>query len=68
MWFSQIINSLLLPVVLIFMLQLINRDDLMGRYKNNRFTNVAAYSGTFILIVLNLILIVQTIQEMLGKR
>ncbi|HAR96799.1 MAG TPA: Mn transporter [Deltaproteobacteria bacterium] len=65
MWFSQIINSLLLPVVLIFMLQLINRADLMGKYKNNRFTNIAAYLGTFVLIALNLILIVQTIHEML---
>lgn len=68
MWFSQIINSLLLPVVLVFMLQLINDDELMGKYRNNRFTNVSGYLATFVLITLNLILIGQTLHDMLGNQ
>ena len=54
----------MMPFVLIFMLQLINSTELMGKYKNNRFTNMAAYSGTFVLIILNLILVVQTVHDM----
>lgn len=68
MWFSQIVNSLLLPVILIFMLQLINNVEIMGPYRNNRFVNISAYLGTFVLIALNLILVVQTVQDMFAGR
>lgn len=68
MWFSQIVNSLLLHVILIFMLQLINNVEIMGPYRNNRFVNISAYLGTFVLIALNLILVVQTVQDMFAGR
>jgi NRAMP (natural resistance-associated macrophage protein)-like metal ion transporter len=55
MWFSQIINCLLLPVILLFMLQLINDKELMGSFKNSGWVNAVAYTGTGILIVLNAI-------------
>jgi NRAMP (natural resistance-associated macrophage protein)-like metal ion transporter len=57
MWFSQIINCLLLPVVMIFMLQLINDDDIMGMYKNSLWMNIAAYIGAGVLILLNVVLL-----------
>jgi Mn2+/Fe2+ NRAMP family transporter len=57
MWFSQIINCLLLPVVMIFMIQLINDDDIMGNYKNSLWMNIAAYIGTGVLILLNVVLL-----------
>jgi Mn2+/Fe2+ NRAMP family transporter len=66
MWFSQIVNSLLLPVVLLFQLRLINNAELMGRHTNSWRTNVAAYTGTAILIVLNVILIFQTLAGLVG--
>ncbi len=40
--FSQVINGILLPVVLVFMLLLINKAELMGEYTNTRFFNVVA--------------------------
>lgn len=56
MWFSQIINCLLLPVVLIFMLLLINKKELMGEYRNSHWMNIVTYVSTALLICLNLIL------------
>ena len=65
MWFSQIINCLLLPVILLFMLQLINDKELMGSFKNSGWVNATAYTGTGILIVLNAILIIQVLHNFL---
>lgn len=61
MWFSQIINCLLMPVVLIFMLQLINNKELMGDFKNSLWTNVVSYISTAILIILNITLLYNSI-------
>ena len=36
---SQVLNGVLLPVVIILMLMLINRQDLMGEHKNSRLWN-----------------------------
>ena len=67
MWFSQIINCLLLPAILLFMLRLINDKELMGPFKNSWWTNTAAYAGTAILIVLNIILLSQTVKDLIHK-
>ena len=48
--FSQVLNGALLPVVIILMLQLINRKDLMGEYKNSLIWNVIAWSTSVIVI------------------
>jgi NRAMP (natural resistance-associated macrophage protein)-like metal ion transporter len=63
MWFSQIINCFLLPVILIFMLQLINNKELMGEYKNSLWINVISYISTFILIILCVVLLYSTIVD-----
>ena len=57
MWFSQIINSMLLPVVMIFMIQIINDDDIMGTYKNSLWMNIVTYIGAGVLIILNVVLL-----------
>jgi Mn2+/Fe2+ NRAMP family transporter len=67
MWFSQIINCLLLPAVLIFMLRLINKPEIMGAYRNPGWLNIIAWSGTIILIALNLLLLYNTFSEVLGQ-
>jgi NRAMP (natural resistance-associated macrophage protein)-like metal ion transporter len=56
MWFSQIINCLLLPVILIFMLMLVNKKELMGDYRNSQWMNAVTYVSTALLIGLNFIL------------
>jgi NRAMP (natural resistance-associated macrophage protein)-like metal ion transporter len=50
--FSQVLNGVLLPVVIILMLLLINRTDLMGEYKNSRLWNVIAWTTSAIVIVM----------------
>ncbi len=49
--FSQVANGILIPFVLFYMLKLVNRQDLMGRYKNSPLANAIA-GGTSIIMVL----------------
>jgi Mn2+/Fe2+ NRAMP family transporter len=63
MWFTQIINCMLLPVVLIFMVQLINRKELMGDFKNSLWMNTITYIATALLIVLNVVLLYNTVLD-----
>jgi NRAMP (natural resistance-associated macrophage protein)-like metal ion transporter len=58
MYFSQVANGILLPFVLIFMLVLINRSELMGRYRNSKTFNAIAWTTTVVVILLTLALLV----------
>ena len=58
MWISQVINGVMLPFVLIFMLMLINRQDLMEKYTNSRTFNVIAWATTAVMIALTLMFVV----------
>jgi len=58
--FSQVANGILLPFVLIFMLHLVNREDLMGKYKNSRLFNYIAWVTCAVMIALTLLLVVST--------
>jgi Mn2+/Fe2+ NRAMP family transporter len=58
---SQVANGILLPFVVIFMLQLTNREDLMGPYKNSRFFNIIAWATCIVMIVLTALLAVTTV-------
>jgi Mn2+/Fe2+ NRAMP family transporter len=60
---SQVLNGVLLPVVLIFMLRLINKHDLMGEYTNSRWFNIVAWMTAIIVIGLSLILMWNTIHS-----
>ncbi len=53
--FSQVVNGILLPFVLIFMLRLINRKDLMGDYRNTRLFNTIAWATCVVMIALTLV-------------
>src|SRR6201981_2395814 len=50
---SQVVNGVVLPFVLIFMLLLINKRDLMGKYVNTRLFNAIAWLTTVVMIVLS---------------
>lgn len=50
---SQVLNGVLLPVVMIFMLILINKTELMGSHTNNRWFNVIAWGTAIIVIALS---------------
>ena len=47
---SQVLNGVLLPVIIILMLLLINRSDLMGEHKNSRLWNVIAWGTSAVVI------------------
>ena len=55
---SQVANGVLLPLVLIYMLRLINRPDLMGAHCNSRFFNYVAWITCVVMIVLTVFLTV----------
>jgi len=57
MLWSQVINGILLPLVLIFMLDLINDPDLMGEHVNSKFFNAISWLITVIMIVLTALLV-----------
>jgi len=51
---SQVLNGVVLPFVLIFMLILINKKELMGEYTNTRLFNIVAWATTIIVVALSL--------------
>jgi len=61
MLLSQVINGVMLPFVLIFMLYLINNKELMGEYVNSTTFNSIAWATVVIMIVLTLALVITTI-------
>ena len=54
---SQVLNGVLLPVIIILMLLLINRHDLMGEHKNSRLWNVIAWATSVIVIAMTLVML-----------
>ncbi len=50
---SQVLNGILLPFILVFMLLLINKRDLMGKHVNSRFFNVVAWGTAAVMIALS---------------
>jgi NRAMP (natural resistance-associated macrophage protein)-like metal ion transporter len=51
---SQVVNGVVLPFVLIFMLLLINKKELMGEYVNGHLFNAVAWATTVLMIILTL--------------
>ncbi|MCX5678046.1 MAG: Nramp family divalent metal transporter [Candidatus Omnitrophica bacterium] len=64
---SQVLNAMLLPVVLISMILMVNNKRLMGEYTNNKFQNVIGWGTTVILITLTALLLIPMIVSPLVK-
>ncbi len=60
--FAQIANGLLLPFIAIFLLWVVNKESVMGRYKNTVLQNVLG----FVIILLAILLGVKSILKVLG--
>lgn len=58
MYLSQVVNCILLPFILIFMLLLINKKKLMGEYTNGKTFNIFAWATVAILVILTILLTV----------
>jgi Mn2+/Fe2+ NRAMP family transporter len=61
---SQVLNGFLLPVVMIFVLILVNRRDLMGDRTNPKGFNWVAWISTIAMIALTLIVAYSSIREL----
>jgi Mn2+/Fe2+ NRAMP family transporter len=59
--FSQVGNGIWLPVVVIFILLLVNRRDLMGEHVNTLTFNIVAWVTAIAMIVLTLVLVYTSI-------
>jgi NRAMP (natural resistance-associated macrophage protein)-like metal ion transporter len=64
---SQVINGALLPLVLIYMIMLVNKDRLMKKWKNTRFYNVVGWTSVVILIGLTVALVVLSLRDLLAS-
>jgi Mn2+/Fe2+ NRAMP family transporter len=55
---SQVINGMLLPVVLVCMILLVNNKKIMGQYVNKPINNIIGWSAIIVLIGLSITLLV----------
>ena len=53
---SQAVNAFLLPVVLVFLLTMVNRHDLMGEHKNTVLQNAVSWGTVVVVSALTLLL------------
>ena len=61
---TQCINGLLLPIILYAVVSLANNEEIMGKHKNGRVFNIAAWVVTVAVSALSLALIGKTIADM----
>jgi Mn2+/Fe2+ NRAMP family transporter len=61
MYISQVINGMVLPFILIFMLLLINDKKLMGEHTNGPIFNAVAWLTSLVMIGLTLLLLFRAI-------
>jgi NRAMP (natural resistance-associated macrophage protein)-like metal ion transporter len=66
-FYSQVLNGMLLPIVLVLMLLLINNKRLMGAWTNSRLFNAIAWATVIIVGALTLVSTAQIIFPSLGS-
>jgi Mn2+/Fe2+ NRAMP family transporter len=54
---TQVLNAIMLPVVLICMMIIVNKKEIMEDYTNKKFQNVIGWSASIVLIFLSVVLI-----------
>jgi len=64
---SQVLNGFLLPVVMIFILILVNRRDLMGDQTNPKGFNWVAWISAIAVTVLTVVVVYSSIRELIGR-
>ena len=65
---SQVVNGVLLPPILVFMMLIASDKNLMGKYANSKPYNVLAWIFTFALILLTVLLLVSLIMPELFNK
>jgi len=64
---SQVINGMLLPFVLIFMVLLVNKKRVMKEWTNSRIYNLVAWASVVIMIGLTAALVAITLRDLAGS-
>lgn len=64
---SQVLNGVLLPLVLVFMIRLINKTELMGEWTNSRFYNFVVWVSVVLLTGLTLALVGINLRDVWGR-
>lgn len=62
--FTQFINGLLLPIILIAIVKLASNPEIMGRHRNSRLFNIFAWTIAIVISSLSLLLIGKSIADM----
>lgn len=52
--YSQILNGLLIPLVIVFIINLCNDPDVMGEYTNSPIQNFISYTLVILMLILNI--------------
>lgn len=62
---SQVINGILLPLILIFMILLVNKSKLMHEWVNTRAQNIVGWIAVAVMIGLTMALVALSIEDMI---
>ncbi|HMF29486.1 MAG TPA: divalent metal cation transporter, partial [Candidatus Cybelea sp.] len=65
-FYSQVLNGMLLPIILVLMLLLVNNKRLMGAWTNSRSFNAIAWATVVVVGALTLISTAQIVFPTLG--
>ncbi|WP_415519860.1 MAG: Nramp family divalent metal transporter [Desulfovibrio aminophilus] len=68
MYLSQVVNGMVLPFILVFMLLLVNDRRLMGEAVNGPVFNAVAWTTVVVMIALTLLLTLDTVSPGFGAR
>ena len=52
--FAQVANGILLPVIAAFLIWIVNKDSILGKYKNSKSQNIIGFTILVITIFLGL--------------
>jgi NRAMP (natural resistance-associated macrophage protein)-like metal ion transporter len=55
---TQVLNAILLPIVLVCMMIIVNKTEIMGEYTNKRYQNIIGWSTSIVLIIMSAILVI----------
>lgn len=58
LYLSQMLNGLLIPIILVFVLLIVNDSEIMGKYTNSKFLNIVAWAIIGMIIAISLLLLV----------
>ena len=64
---TQVVNGVLLPPILIFMVLIASKKSIMGDYVNTKFFNTISWMFTFILVFLSLLLLISILLPSLSN-